>query len=68
MGGSIFWYISRLSNEFELGSDPYNMLDAHVIIPDGRALWASSEPNLLWALRGGGGNFGGMFSLKISFL
>lgn len=51
--------ISWLSHEFGLGTDPQNLLDAHVVLPDGRSLWASTEPDLLWALRGGGGNFGG---------
>lgn len=35
------------------------MLDVEIVLRDGRKVWASSEPDLLWALRGGGGNFGG---------
>lgn len=48
-------------------SDPHNLLDAHVVLSDGRALWAKEEgePDLLWALRGGGGNFGGLFPFSI---
>lgn len=46
-------------------SDPQNMLDAHVVLLDGRELWASQEPDLLWALRGGGGNFGGALTFSV---
>jgi hypothetical protein len=35
------------------------MLDAQVVKPNGQVVWASAEPDLLWALRGGGGGFGG---------
>ncbi|GKZ65111.1 hypothetical protein AnigIFM50267_007275 [Aspergillus niger] len=38
--------------------NPSNMLDAKVVKYDGSVVWASSEPDLLWALRGGGGGFG----------
>jgi cysteine desulfurase len=60
VGGSILTAgISWLSHEFGLESDPQNMLDAHVVFLDGRIVWASEEPDLLWAFRGGEGDFGG---------
>ncbi|RDW63189.1 FAD-binding oxidoreductase [Aspergillus mulundensis] len=49
---------SWLSSEYGCISDEGNMLDARVVKYDGSVLWASSEPELLWALRGGGGGFG----------
>ncbi|KAK5715958.1 hypothetical protein LTR15_009783 [Elasticomyces elasticus] len=48
-----------LSHEFGMISDPQNLLDAQVVLRDGRVVWAArEEPDLMWALRGGGGNFG----------
>ncbi|KAL2861603.1 hypothetical protein BJX68DRAFT_8885 [Aspergillus pseudodeflectus] len=49
--------ISWLSSEHGCISDPDNMLDAKVVKYDGSVVWASAEPELLWALRGGGGGF-----------
>ncbi|KIX09742.1 uncharacterized protein Z518_00823 [Rhinocladiella mackenziei CBS 650.93] len=57
--------ISWMSSEFGLASDPSNMLDAQVVLVDGRSLWASEEPDLLWALRGGGGGFGLVVAVKL---
>ena len=47
-----------MSSEYGLTSDPQNMLDARITLMNGSTLWASTSPDILWALRGGGNNFG----------
>ncbi|KAF2022333.1 FAD binding domain-containing protein [Aaosphaeria arxii CBS 175.79] len=50
--------ISWLSGERGWISDPANFIDAEVVKYDGSVANASDEPDLLFALRGGGGGFG----------
>lgn len=66
-GGALVGGYSWLSHEFGLISDPQNLLDAQVVLRDGLVVWASQEDDgaLLWALRGGGGNFGVVVELKM---
>ncbi|WYZ41152.1 hypothetical protein EsH8_V_000047 [Colletotrichum jinshuiense] len=54
LNGGLSW----MSTEFGCISDPINFLDAEVVKYDGTVIMASQEPDLLWALRGGGGGFG----------
>jgi FAD/FMN-containing dehydrogenase len=66
VGGSILHGgQSWLSSEHGLASDPQNLLDAQVVKLDGSVIWASTEPDLMWALRGGGGSFGVVTAFKM---
>jgi len=60
LGGGLGWLMSRHGLALD------NLHSAEIVTADGRLLTASAEenPDLFWAIRGGGGNFGIAASLE----
>src|SRR4051794_3055253 len=54
--------LGHLTRKFGLSID--NLLEAEVVLANGKRVWASadSHADLFWAIRGGGGNFGAVTS------
>ena len=63
LGGGLGWLMSK----YGLASD--NLVSAEIVTASGEVLHPSADehPDLFWALRGGGGNFGVVTSFELRF-
>jgi FAD/FMN-containing dehydrogenase len=64
MGGMVSGGGEGFFHEFGLSID--NLLSAEIVLADGRILRVdkTNDPDLFWAIRGGGGNFGVLTSME----
>ncbi|RFU76338.1 fad binding domain-containing [Trichoderma arundinaceum] len=64
-GSIVYGGLSWASSERGAASRPENLLDAQVVKADGTAVWASTDPDLFWCIRGGGHSFGIVTAVKV---
>jgi hypothetical protein len=67
-GSTLCSGFSWLSHEYGCVSDAGNLLDAEVVLADGRVVWAVKDgyQDLMWAMRGTEGGFGIVTRFKFS--
>jgi FAD/FMN-containing dehydrogenase len=66
VGGTIVYGgFSWASSERGAAARPENLIDAHIVKADGTAVWASTDPDLFWCIRGGGHSFGIVAAVKV---
>ncbi|KAJ5128630.1 hypothetical protein N7526_006796 [Penicillium atrosanguineum] len=64
-GTIVYGGLSWASSERGTAARPENLLDAQIVKADGTAVWASTDPDLFWCIRGGGHSFGIVTAVKV---
>ena len=65
-GPLVFGGLSWMSSERGMACAPGNLIDALIVTTEGKIVWAAKEdPDLMWAIRGGGGSFGIVVKAKV---